>query len=49
MENLFIYLYAHRWGNSVRCHHGDFLNCDDKYNPGVLQKHKWENAMSIDR
>jgi len=38
-----------RWGDKVRCKHGDFYNCDDKYNPGVLQKHKWENCMTIDR
>jgi len=23
-----------RWGNNVRCRHGDFLTCDDRYNPG---------------
>ncbi|CAH1802901.1 unnamed protein product [Owenia fusiformis] len=38
-----------RWGNDARCKHGGFLNCNDKYNPGVLQKRKWENCMSIDR
>ncbi|XP_062609806.1 alpha-L-fucosidase-like, partial [Saccostrea cucullata] len=38
-----------RWGNNIRCKHGGFLNCDDKYNPGKLQKRKWENAMTIDK
>ena len=30
------------------CHHGDFYTCDDRYNPGKLQNHKWENCMTID-
>ncbi|KAL5019282.1 hypothetical protein ScPMuIL_005004 [Solemya velum] len=38
-----------RWGKSVHCKHGGFLTCKDKYNPGVLQKKKWENAMTIDK
>ncbi|XP_011501393.1 PREDICTED: alpha-L-fucosidase-like [Ceratosolen solmsi marchali] len=38
-----------RWGINIGCKHGDFYNCQDRYNPGVLQKHKWENAMTIDR
>ena len=38
-----------RWGsNGVMCHHGDFYTCDDRYNPGKLQNHKWENCMTID-
>ncbi|XP_046357814.2 alpha-L-fucosidase-like [Haliotis rufescens] len=37
-----------RWGSGTDCHHGGFYTCDDRYNPGVLQKHKWENAMTID-
>ena len=24
---------------------GDIHTCFDRYNPGTLQKHKWENAM----
>jgi alpha-L-fucosidase len=36
-----------RWGsNGVMCHHGDFYTCDDRYNPGKLQNHKWENCMT---
>lgn len=22
-----------RWGNGISCHHGDFYNCKDRYNP----------------
>ena len=38
-----------RWGQGVLCKHGDFFTCSDRYNPGVLQPHKWENAMTIDK
>ncbi|XP_046453390.1 alpha-L-fucosidase-like [Daphnia pulex] len=38
-----------RWGRGVGCKHGDFVNCQDRYNPGVLQTRKWENAMTIDK
>ena len=38
-----------RWGLGVPCEHGDFYNCKDRYNPGVLLPHKWENAMTLDR
>ncbi|XP_012279238.1 alpha-L-fucosidase isoform X2 [Orussus abietinus] len=38
-----------RWGKDTPCHHGDFLTCKDRYNPGVLQPHKWENCLSIDK
>ncbi|CAN8021387.1 unnamed protein product [Ixodes persulcatus] len=38
-----------RWGIGLRCKHGDFYNCADHYNPGVLQKHKWENCMTVDK
>ncbi|GAB0097893.1 Alpha-L-fucosidase [Sergentomyia squamirostris] len=38
-----------RWGKDILCKHGDFYTCQDRYNPGVLQPHKWENAMTIDR
>ncbi|XP_049867209.1 tissue alpha-L-fucosidase-like [Pectinophora gossypiella] len=37
-----------RWGARLRCVHGDFYNCDDRFNPGSLQEHKWENAFSLD-
>nr|CAH7755772.1 unnamed protein product [Callosobruchus chinensis] len=38
-----------RWGIGTPCKHGDIYTCKDRYNPGILQKHKWENAMTIDR
>ncbi|KAK2170679.1 hypothetical protein LSH36_1g12005 [Paralvinella palmiformis] len=36
-----------RWGD-VMCKHGDFWTCHDRYNPGHLLPHKWENCMPID-
>lgn len=38
-----------RWGEETQCKHGGFYTCGDRFNPGVLQGHKWENAMTIDR
>ncbi|KAK7085025.1 Tissue alpha-L-fucosidase [Halocaridina rubra] len=38
-----------RWGQGVTCHHGSYYTCQDRYNPGVLQPHKWENCMTLDR
>lgn len=38
-----------RWGIGTSCRHGDFYNCKDRYDPGVLQRHKWENAMTVDK
>jgi alpha-L-fucosidase len=38
-----------RWGIGVLCKHGDFITCSDRYNPGVLQERKWENAFTLDR
>ncbi|XP_075229429.1 alpha-L-fucosidase isoform X2 [Lycorma delicatula] len=37
-----------RWGSNTLCKHGGFLTCQDRYNPGVLQERKWENALTID-
>jgi len=37
-----------RWGSNVTCYHGDIRTCIDRYNPGVIQANKWENAMTID-
>jgi alpha-L-fucosidase len=31
------------------CHHGGFYTCDDRYNPGKVLNHKWENCMTIDK
>ncbi|KAL8601465.1 hypothetical protein ACOMHN_000407 [Nucella lapillus] len=38
-----------RWGNNTWCKHGDFWNCNDKFMPGKLLKHKWENCMTLDK
>jgi len=37
-----------RWGIGTNCEHGGYYTCTDRYNPGKLQNHKWENAMTID-
>ena len=26
---------------------GDYYTCTDRFNPGKLQNHKWENAMTL--
>ncbi|CAF4057993.1 unnamed protein product [Rotaria sp. Silwood2] len=38
-----------RWGRETPCKHGDFYTCSDRYNPGYLIEHKWENAFTIDK
>ncbi|XP_029162620.1 alpha-L-fucosidase isoform X1 [Nylanderia fulva] len=38
-----------RWGSNMPCHHGGFYTCTDRFNPGVLLPHKWENCMTIDK
>ncbi|GAB1607878.1 alpha-L-fucosidase-like isoform X1, partial [Argonauta hians] len=38
-----------RWGAGISCRHGDIYTCKDRYNPGKLINHKWENAMTIDK
>ncbi|KPP79853.1 plasma alpha-L-fucosidase-like [Scleropages formosus] len=38
-----------RWGVGTMCQHGGFYTCTDRYNPGHLLKHKWENCMTIDQ
>lgn len=37
-----------RWGYGSICTHGGYYTCDDRYLPGHLLKHKWENCMTID-
>ncbi|XP_060938327.1 plasma alpha-L-fucosidase [Limanda limanda] len=37
-----------RWGYGTICHHGGYYTCNDRYQPGHLVRHKWENCMSID-
>ncbi|CAB3234545.1 unnamed protein product [Arctia plantaginis] len=38
-----------RWGINIPGHHGDFYNYADRFNPGKLLKHKWENAFTVDK
>jgi len=38
-----------RWGEGDQCVNGGYYTCNDRYNPGTLQGHKWENCMTIDR
>ncbi|XP_071505349.1 alpha-L-fucosidase-like [Diadema antillarum] len=38
-----------RWGSSCHCRHGGYYTCTDRYDPGVLQKHKFEDAMSVNK
>ncbi|EDV27338.1 uncharacterized protein TRIADDRAFT_37144 [Trichoplax adhaerens] len=38
-----------RWGKGDRNKHGGFFTGGDRYSPGTIQKHKFENAMTIDR
>ncbi|XP_052075492.1 alpha-L-fucosidase-like [Mytilus californianus] len=38
-----------RWGHGCPCKHGGYFSCTDRFNPGKLQNHKWENAMTIDK
>lgn len=38
-----------RWGKETRNLHGGVWTGQDHWNPGSLQPHKWENAMTIDK
>ncbi|CAF1379535.1 unnamed protein product [Adineta steineri] len=38
-----------RWGSDMPCHHGGYYTCTDRYNPGHLLTHKWENCFTIDK
>uniref|UniRef100_A0A674M976 Alpha-L-fucosidase n=1 Tax=Takifugu rubripes TaxID=31033 RepID=A0A674M976_TAKRU len=38
-----------RWGAGCYCKHGGYYNCEDKYTPGQLPKHKWEKCQSVDK
>ncbi|XP_048345325.1 plasma alpha-L-fucosidase isoform X2 [Sphaerodactylus townsendi] len=38
-----------RWGAGTICKHGGYYTCSDRYNPGHLLPHKWENCMTIDK
>ncbi|XP_046581898.1 alpha-L-fucosidase-like [Haliotis rubra] len=38
-----------RWGSDTLCKHGGYFTCRDKFNPGVLLEHKFEDATTIDK
>lgn len=39
-----------RWcGEGCLCKHGGYLTCTDRFNPGVVQKRKFEGGLTIDR
>ncbi|KAK7112501.1 alpha-L-fucosidase-like [Littorina saxatilis] len=38
-----------RWGSDTNCKHGGYWTCHDKYNPGMIQKHTFEDATIMDK
>jgi len=38
-----------RWGAGDSCKHGGYYTCADRYNPGHLVNHKWENCFTLDK
>lgn len=38
-----------RWGKGTLCRQGSFVTCKDRFNPGVFQLKKFENALSMDK
>lgn len=38
-----------RWGRDVRCKHGGFWTCHDRWIPEKGADRKWENCMTIDK
>jgi alpha-L-fucosidase len=38
-----------RWGSGDGCRHGGYYTCSDRYNPGHLVTHKWEDCFTIDK
>ncbi|XP_069692539.1 alpha-L-fucosidase-like [Periplaneta americana] len=38
-----------RWGKGTVGVHGGYYTYADRYNPGMLLAHKWENCMTIDK
>ena len=38
-----------RWGQGAGQQHGSFFSGPDRWQPGHLIDHKWENAMTIDK
>ena len=48
LQKLYV-VYIFRWGAECRATHGGYWTHTDRYNPGELQEHKFENAMTIDK
>lgn len=38
-----------RWGFGTWCKHGDYYTCNDRFNPGHLLPHKWENCFTVEK
>uniref|UniRef100_A0A914ER20 alpha-L-fucosidase n=1 Tax=Acrobeloides nanus TaxID=290746 RepID=A0A914ER20_9BILA len=38
-----------RWGKECRCKHGGYYSCNDRFFPGTLQHHKWEDNDTVDK
>lgn len=38
-----------RWGSDTMCKHGGYYTCNDKFDPGAIQKHKFEDATIMDK
>ena len=38
-----------RWGEDCRAKNGGYWTHADRFDPGEIQEHKFENAMTIDR
>lgn len=36
-----------RWGIGISCHHGDFYNCEDRYNPGKFKSKNKEKKIDL--
>ncbi|XP_065906797.1 alpha-L-fucosidase-like [Dysidea avara] len=36
-----------RWGKGDHCTHGGYFTCHDRFNPGKLYPHKYENSMTV--
>ena len=38
-----------RWGKGTAMKHGGFFSGPDRFDPGKLQRHKWEDALTVDK
>ena len=39
----------YRWGEDCRAKNGGYWTHADRFDPGEIQEHKFENAMTIDK